>query len=101
MLCGFCEKPINGMPYKCKFCEGRFCDEHRIPEAHKCPDIDTGGKWFPGKTPEQEISDLEKENVRLQKIVLGHIQSPMSRKEALDKLNKNALLLTKLKDKGN
>jgi hypothetical protein len=98
MLCEFCEKPINSMPYKCKFFGSRFCDEHRLPEAHKCSDIDTGGKWFPDKTVE-EISKLEKENVWLKEILLGHIQSTMSRKEALDRFNNNEFRINKLKDR--
>jgi hypothetical protein len=100
MLCEFCEKPINGMPYKCKYCSGIFCDEHRIPEAHKCSNIDNFGRpWFKDGTIEEEINDLEKENVGLKEILLGHIQSSTSRKEALDRFNKNEFKITKLNDK--
>jgi hypothetical protein len=24
------------MPYKCRYCNGRFCPEHRLPESHEC-----------------------------------------------------------------
>lgn len=24
------------MPYKCKFCGGLYCDNHRLPESHDC-----------------------------------------------------------------
>ncbi|MFZ2411276.1 MAG: zinc finger AN1 domain-containing stress-associated protein, partial [Candidatus Methanoperedens sp.] len=88
MLCEFCEKPINSMPYNCKFCGSIFCGEHRLPEAHKCSNLNipSDGKWFkPYENSEQKISDLEKENVRLQGILLGRIESTMGRKEALDK----------------
>ena len=102
MLCEFCEKSINGLPFKCKRCSGIFCDEHHLPEAHKCSNLDIHfeGKWFRNyEYPDKEISDLEKKNVRLQEILLGHIRSTMSRKEALDLFNENTLLINKLKDR--
>lgn len=27
------------LPYKCKYCGGTFCAEHRLPEKHNCPGI--------------------------------------------------------------
>lgn len=27
------------LPYKCKYCGGTFCSEHRLPENHNCPGI--------------------------------------------------------------
>lgn len=33
--CYACSK-TTPMPYKCKFCAGLYCDEHRLPEAHEC-----------------------------------------------------------------
>jgi len=33
--CDFCGKEIT-LPFKCPFCTGRFCDEHRLPENHEC-----------------------------------------------------------------
>lgn len=26
------------LPFKCPFCKGQFCAEHRLPENHKCPE---------------------------------------------------------------
>lgn len=104
MLCEFCGNPIKSMPYKCKFCDCHFCDEHRLPEAHKCSNlhiIHSDGKWFPdSEDPERKISDLERENVRLQEIVLGFTQdSSMSRNDARILLEKNTFLINKLKDR--
>lgn len=102
MLCEFCEKPINSMPYKCKFCGSILCGEHRLPEAHKCSNlnIQSDGKWFINyENSDQKISDLEKENVRLQDILLGFTQSSMSRNEARILFEKNAVLINKLKDR--
>ncbi len=98
MLCEFCKKPINSMPYKCRYCYYFFCDEHRLPERHKCSNLDEiPVQWFKGENPEQKIHELEKENVRLQEILLGHIQSSMNRKEVMDLMYKNTLLINKLK----
>ncbi len=27
------------MPFKCPYCGGLFCKEHRLPEAHNCPSL--------------------------------------------------------------
>ncbi|WXG45023.1 MAG: AN1-type zinc finger protein [Promethearchaeati archaeon SRVP18_Atabeyarchaeia-1] len=35
MKCLVCDKEIY-LPFKCQFCEGSFCLEHRLPENHKC-----------------------------------------------------------------
>ena len=28
------------MPFKCQYCGGYFCSEHRLPENHECPQIE-------------------------------------------------------------
>jgi len=100
MLCEFCKKPINSIPYKCKYCYDFFCDEHHLPERHKCSNLPSKGEWFiTNEHSEQKISDLEKENMRLQEILLGHIQSSMNRKEAMDLMYKNTIQINNLKDK--
>ena len=34
-ICAACSESIS-MPFKCKFCNGLFCGEHRLPENHSC-----------------------------------------------------------------
>lgn len=34
-VCAMCDKHVT-MPFKCKFCGGLYCDEHRLPESHDC-----------------------------------------------------------------
>ena len=36
MECEHCHKVSDELPYKCKFCGGTFCSEHRLPENHEC-----------------------------------------------------------------
>lgn len=33
--CEVCGTEVD-MPFDCKFCEGRYCGEHRLPEKHEC-----------------------------------------------------------------
>ena len=35
--CGF----KDPMPFTCKFCGGAFCFNHRLPESHNCPGLET------------------------------------------------------------
>lgn len=38
-LCATCGEDVT-MPYRCKFCQGQFCDAHRLPENHECTGLD-------------------------------------------------------------
>ncbi|WGM89560.1 MAG: CAP domain-containing protein [Candidatus Bathyarchaeum tardum] len=44
--CQICNKQVN-MPFKCRYCSGFFCDEHRLPESHNCT-------WTPKESAEPE-----------------------------------------------
>ena len=35
--CQYCGSEVV-MPFKCSYCGGYFCAEHRIPESHACPE---------------------------------------------------------------
>ncbi len=37
--CDVCGKR-EFLPYKCKYCGGTFCSEHRLPENHNCPGLE-------------------------------------------------------------
>ncbi|MFO7797026.1 MAG: AN1-type zinc finger domain-containing protein [Promethearchaeati archaeon] len=34
--CEYCGEEIGFLPFKCKYCGGIFCKEHRLPENHEC-----------------------------------------------------------------
>lgn len=36
--CDFCGKEVY-LPFVCKYCGGKFCVEHRLPENHNCPSL--------------------------------------------------------------
>ncbi|MCK4583290.1 AN1-type zinc finger domain-containing protein [Candidatus Bathyarchaeota archaeon] len=37
MKCALCKKEVY-LPYRCSYCGQYFCDDHRLPEQHLCPD---------------------------------------------------------------
>jgi len=37
-ICGMCGDQVT-MPFKCKFCSGLYCSEHRLPEGHGCDGV--------------------------------------------------------------
>lgn len=37
--CDICGKETT-LPFRCKYCGGTFCDEHRLPESHDCDGLD-------------------------------------------------------------
>lgn len=45
--CDFCGRNVT-YPYKCNYCGGLFCDEHRLPTRHNCPNIEL---WKRKKPP--------------------------------------------------
>ena len=40
MKCQVCQKDTL-LPFRCPFCGGQYCSEHRLPENHKCMGINT------------------------------------------------------------
>ena len=39
--CDRCGKDVD-MPFRCNYCGGYFCSEHRLPEFHDCPGLKRG-----------------------------------------------------------
>ena len=39
MNCNKCQKETF-LPFKCQYCGGFFCSDHRLPENHECPQIE-------------------------------------------------------------
>jgi len=47
MKCQKCQKEVF-LPFKCPYCGDYFCPEHRLPENHKCPQMELA------RTPKEE-----------------------------------------------
>lgn len=60
--CQYCGKEIY-LPFRCKYCGGIFCSEHRLPENHECPEFKKGK--LPKHFAEEEKfpEDIETEEV--------------------------------------
>lgn len=37
MKCQYCKRDVV-LPFKCPYCNGYYCSEHRLPENHACPE---------------------------------------------------------------
>lgn len=59
MKCQYCgaEEPL---PFKCPFCGGYFCVDHRLPENHECPEL--WKAWLPRRHVETSELKHAKEN---------------------------------------
>lgn len=62
MKCDSCGKDIGDMRFTCKFCQGSFCSEHRLPENHDCQ----GLKEYKKRSTKRGIKyePFKKENLR-------------------------------------
>lgn len=63
MECQKCGKETF-LPFKCPYCGGYFCTEHRLPENHNCPKL------------ELARAPIEKETVKPITLEAKHLQSP-------------------------
>ena len=52
MKCAYCGKE-EVLPFKCQYCQGLFCAEHRLPENHACTHIGIA------KAPKEEAAPYE------------------------------------------
>lgn len=65
-VCEFCGKSFgDSLPFKCKFCGGKFCLKHRLPEAHKCLGLkEYKEKVMKGEKPWFEEKEIIKKTKR-------------------------------------
>jgi len=63
MKCQLCDKEMD-LPFRCSYCEGYFCIDHKLPENHQCPELpklksfphpmESKGVWEPETESKQE-----------------------------------------------
>ena len=58
--CDVCGKE-EYLPYRCKYCGGTFCAEHRLPEKHNCPGIKRNDDYWnvPVKVKRERVKSVE------------------------------------------
>jgi hypothetical protein len=47
------------LPYRCQYCDGTYCPDHRLPEGHDCDGVrflSTGNKRFKSKFNDEVIT---------------------------------------------
>ena len=64
MDCDFCNKKIDGIPFKCKHCHKSFCSAHRLPEDHECEFALKNYSQKSKKYFEEVIKDVKEEKKR-------------------------------------
>ena len=57
MKCHYCGKGVI-LPFKCPFCGEYFCEDHRLPENHECPEL-----WKARIRPPPSIERRSKEEI--------------------------------------
>ena len=70
--CNYCLTP-GGMLHKCHRCGGWYCNEHRLPEQHNCPE-DRAAKTSEAtarRKPRREKAKEEKELVVVSRVPCG------------------------------
>lgn len=72
--CEYCGKEVL-LPFKCKFCGGYFCEEHRIPEKHDCPNLPKplplGSASHPRKDPYALTKPRKREKEKKKEIIVS------------------------------
>ena len=60
--CDFCGREV-AYPYRCRYCGGLFCEDHRLPPNHRCPGIEL----WKSKAP-SSFQDTHSEGVLLKPV---------------------------------
>lgn len=53
MKCQACEREED-LPFRCPYCGGSFCSDHRLPENHACPRIEAARAERQGQVMQQQ-----------------------------------------------
>jgi len=54
VACDFCKKDVV-YPFNCSYCGGKFCPEHRLPEAHKCTNLPKESLFYETRMREEPL----------------------------------------------
>jgi Zn-dependent protease len=53
MKCQACEREVD-IPFRCPYCGGGFCGDHRLPENHACPRVEQARAERQGQVMQQQ-----------------------------------------------
>ncbi|MEM1674336.1 MAG: AN1-type zinc finger domain-containing protein [Candidatus Bathyarchaeia archaeon] len=75
MKCQYCGSD-TGLPFRCPFCGGLFCVEHRLPEAHMCQNFRRdSGIWRKPSSPPYRRS-VSKFSITFRRSISNIVRSP-------------------------
>ena len=79
--CDVCGRE-EGMPYRCRFCGGTFCGEHRLPENHQCPGLeewnDPTGVFGQQEQQQRSRVDAARQRVTSRGGIMGYFRGNMT-----------------------
>ena len=83
--CEYCGKEVL-LPFKCPYCGGLFCAEHRLPEKHECLFLPKKRFWY-----QKQRRDIERrEQMESEKLIEKPIEKPSQKPSSLGKALKEA-----------
>ena len=81
-FCEHCGEKIDLLPFKCKYCGGAFCKEHRLPENHQCtfeikhvpntfssPGVAPSKSGYSSRTPREFKKYMKRQDKQKQKTI--------------------------------
>ncbi|HMF33433.1 MAG TPA: AN1-type zinc finger domain-containing protein [Candidatus Lokiarchaeia archaeon] len=87
--CGKCGVEMNYLPFRCKYCGGTFCRDHRLPENHDCTGHFTAPIVIPAKLQKEMGIEIEPEDNRERKRPLYRDNAEYTWDAQSKKLNKH------------
>jgi predicted nucleic acid binding AN1-type Zn finger protein len=67
--CNYCLLP-DALLHKCHRCDGWYCNQHRLPEQHNCPDDEMAEK---GREIQQKNRDKEQTGDQREQIIVSRV----------------------------
>jgi len=62
------------MPYICRYCGGRFCPDHRLPENHNCERLKRIKRRFPITKPIPKIPPKRREGIKVPRLRIPRLR---------------------------
>ncbi len=87
--CSYCGEHIKDLSFGCRYCNGRYCDKHRLPEDHNCPGLkkhkeknkDKWEKAVKGKRKKHKTYRKKHSNHKDKKLIKNKISRWLNRRE--------------------
>jgi len=88
MICEYCKKEIESLPFKCSFCSQKFCKDHRLPEKHDCESLKQYHQRKSSTFFEEVVTGKKP---RFQSQTVNYKEKPIKDQNKVDYVNAKAL----------